>query len=589
MAIEDFDQVTIAPAKLRPFSKFIMSIGELPTSYLDSMSYAEQVTWFCDYLQNNVIPALNNNAEALEEVQNLMTQLQEYVDNYFTNLDVQEEINNKLDNMAEDGSLTNLIKGYVDPIYQEYETNINNEINLIKNQLLTVANGSPKGVYNTVNDLETANPDHQYIYLVLADGKWYYWSNNAWNAGGIYQGTSVSEADSVIKKINEHIDDIENFEFNWQSGTISGTGNIETGDRNNYYSKIIHNSHLQGKTITIPSDRYLIVAYYNIQGVFTNRSSAMQGTAFTIAPNSSYNARLIIATQERGNNKTINQVLQGFDFDNIELSLPYIHKETIKNNSKLNFINNYEISKVPYKIMHFSVDDTYLCIKDLTNNNYSSIFQNSFLNSLKQLHDNYGMCVTLNTFNTSNNDANYSISNVPTRYQTEFQNNKNWLKFAFHSENENETISDISTSYDTFVTAIYKLTGTYDCIDRYTRLGYFNGSLKDVLTIKNKTYGIKGLLCADTTNRNSYYLSSTENSIVQNKGQYLDLENEIVFLKTITRTPANMITEIENNLHYQVYTEVFMHEYEASIPFEPVIQWALQNGYKFAFPSLINN
>ncbi len=37
MAIEDFDQVTIEPAKLRPFSKFIMSIGELPTSYLDSL------------------------------------------------------------------------------------------------------------------------------------------------------------------------------------------------------------------------------------------------------------------------------------------------------------------------------------------------------------------------------------------------------------------------------------------------------------------------------------------------------------------------------------------------------------------------
>ena len=76
MAVENFDQVTIEPAKLRPFSKFIMSIGELPTSYIDSMSYAEQVTWFCDYLQNNVIPAVNNNADALAEVQNLMTQLQ---------------------------------------------------------------------------------------------------------------------------------------------------------------------------------------------------------------------------------------------------------------------------------------------------------------------------------------------------------------------------------------------------------------------------------------------------------------------------------------------------------------------------------
>ena len=109
MAIEDFDQVTIAPAKLRPFSKFIMSIGELPTSYLDSLSYAEQVTWFCDYLQNQVIPALNNNAQALQEVQNLMTELQTYVNDYFDNLDVQEEIDNKIDEMVESGQFEQII------------------------------------------------------------------------------------------------------------------------------------------------------------------------------------------------------------------------------------------------------------------------------------------------------------------------------------------------------------------------------------------------------------------------------------------------------------------------------------------------
>lgn len=113
MAIEDFDQVTIAAAHIRPFSKFIMSIGEMPTSYLDSLSYAEQITWFCNFLQDKVIPAINNNAEALEEVQNLMTQLQEYVDNYFTNLDVQEEINNKLDDMVEQGTLQEIIADYL--------------------------------------------------------------------------------------------------------------------------------------------------------------------------------------------------------------------------------------------------------------------------------------------------------------------------------------------------------------------------------------------------------------------------------------------------------------------------------------------
>lgn len=121
MAIEDFDQVTIAPAKLRPFSKFIMSIGELPTSYLDSLSYAEQVTWFCNYLQDKVIPAINNNAEALEEVQNLYIQLKQYVDDYF-NTGFPEEISNKLDEMATDGTLENLLNdpAHLIKVYDTY-------------------------------------------------------------------------------------------------------------------------------------------------------------------------------------------------------------------------------------------------------------------------------------------------------------------------------------------------------------------------------------------------------------------------------------------------------------------------------------
>ena len=182
MAIEDFDQVTIAPAKLRPFSKFIMSIGELPTSYLDSLSYAEQVTWFCDFLQNKVIPALNNNAEALQEVQRLMTELQEYVDNYFTNLDVQEEINNKLDQMAEDGTLTELIGNYIDPIIEEQNASIE-EINT---KVEAVASGSPL-VATSTSDMT----DQDRIYVNTTDGYWYYYNGTAWTQGGIYQATAL--------------------------------------------------------------------------------------------------------------------------------------------------------------------------------------------------------------------------------------------------------------------------------------------------------------------------------------------------------------------------------------------------------------
>ena len=98
----------------RPFTRFCMSIGAVPSSYLAGLTIEEQLLWLCSYLEKEVIPAVNNNAEAVEELQGLFTELQTYVNNYFDNLDVQEEINNKLDDMAESGELEEIIATYLD-------------------------------------------------------------------------------------------------------------------------------------------------------------------------------------------------------------------------------------------------------------------------------------------------------------------------------------------------------------------------------------------------------------------------------------------------------------------------------------------
>lgn len=98
---------------LKPFPRFCMSIGAIPSSYMYSLTYEEQLLWFCKFLQDTVIPAINNNGQAVAELQALYIQLKDYVDNYFTNLDVQQEINNKLDEMAEDGTLADIINIFI--------------------------------------------------------------------------------------------------------------------------------------------------------------------------------------------------------------------------------------------------------------------------------------------------------------------------------------------------------------------------------------------------------------------------------------------------------------------------------------------
>lgn len=65
-----------------------------------------------DYL-NQVITNENTQNENIVALYNAFVELKDFVDNYFDNLDVQDEINNKLDEMLEDGVLEQIIEQYI--------------------------------------------------------------------------------------------------------------------------------------------------------------------------------------------------------------------------------------------------------------------------------------------------------------------------------------------------------------------------------------------------------------------------------------------------------------------------------------------
>lgn len=69
---------------------------------------------------NQLVKAFDDLDEAtvttVNEYISKFTELKDYVDNYFDNLDVQEEINNKLDDMAEQGQLADIISQYLNSI-----------------------------------------------------------------------------------------------------------------------------------------------------------------------------------------------------------------------------------------------------------------------------------------------------------------------------------------------------------------------------------------------------------------------------------------------------------------------------------------
>lgn len=189
---------------LKPFSKFCMTIGVLPSSYVESLTYQELLLWFCDFLENTVIPAVNNNAEALTELQNLFIELKNYVDNYFNGLDVQEEINKKLDMLVTDGTLSSLIS----PIVSEYFIPFKNEVDNISQKIndnnkivndLSIKVNSAVGITPIpVNSIEEMS-DISKIYVLTSDGNWYYY-NESWKIGGSYQSDGISD-NSITKQM----------------------------------------------------------------------------------------------------------------------------------------------------------------------------------------------------------------------------------------------------------------------------------------------------------------------------------------------------------------------------------------------------
>lgn len=104
------DKIEKAPM-VPPFVRFVASA--IPMVFDDSLSYYEALCALWKWLQDNVVNVINNNAAVTEDYIQLTKDMKEYMDNYFDNLDVQEEINNKLDAMVEDGTLQEIITTYI--------------------------------------------------------------------------------------------------------------------------------------------------------------------------------------------------------------------------------------------------------------------------------------------------------------------------------------------------------------------------------------------------------------------------------------------------------------------------------------------
>ena len=79
----------------------------------------------------------------------------------------------------------------------------------------------------------------------------------------------------------------------------------------------------------------------------------------------------------------------------------------------------------------FSIDDNSFFLRDIAQKKYSSLFDCFYLRNLRELHSKYGARFVLNIYYAC--EDGFELPQFPDRYKSEWRDNSDWLKLAFHA------------------------------------------------------------------------------------------------------------------------------------------------------------
>lgn len=170
---------------------------------------------------NQLVRTANEQNETIADYIQQFINLRNYVEDYFDNLDVQVEINNKLDEMASDGSLGTIINEVVQPTITELNNNyeaFTDEVDADIAQIRGLVDSAVGQTPIVVSDA-SAMTDHTKIYVLSTDGEWYYWDGDSWESGGNYQATAISN-NSVTKAMTTFRKQSGNNLLDWTTATV---------------------------------------------------------------------------------------------------------------------------------------------------------------------------------------------------------------------------------------------------------------------------------------------------------------------------------------------------------------------------------
>jgi len=258
--------------------------------------------------------------------------------------------------------------------------------------------------------------------------------------------------------------------------------------------------------------------------------------------------------------------------------------------------NDSYVQDIDYeeKYFHFSIDDTIDVFDDISRSNYASIFQNETLSWLKELHDTYGVKVSCFVMFEK---ENFSLSECPDSYISEFEENSDWLRFGFHTRNMNTTYdvaADLNKDYYLWLSEMERIVGG-SAIDNVVRLQGYQGNYDNISSIVREDYqAIIGLLTADD-DRTQYYLTEDVNDYIYSHDYYYDTKLDIALFSTDIR--VEYVDDIRLKIqefggdawnNQLGFLEIFTHEWILNVDVKKKVEefcrWAVDRGYVFEFP-----
>ena len=162
--------------KLSPFKYYIMTSFPYIEEDFDALTNYELFCKVTEYL-NDILTSQNNVIDNFNEINADWLETKAYIDDYFDNLDVQEEIDNKLDEMATDGSLSDLIRPLINAVM-------------------------PALVVSST----AAMTDTNRSYILSSNSHVYQYQNDSWVDTGIVYGSTIGNVVSYISALDTNAD-----------------------------------------------------------------------------------------------------------------------------------------------------------------------------------------------------------------------------------------------------------------------------------------------------------------------------------------------------------------------------------------------